>query len=99
MSATLRIVAGVRPATGLHSRADVEGCAASPANGRATLLRPRPLESKAAIVGSVEANVWPLVADGTVKPIVHTTFPLDDVRRAHEVVEESSHIGKVLLRT
>jgi len=47
----------------------------------------------------VEANVWPLVADGTVKPIVHTTFPLDDVGRAHEVVEESSHIGKVLLRT
>jgi putative PIG3 family NAD(P)H quinone oxidoreductase len=65
----------------------------------ATLLRPRPLESKAAIVASVEANVWPLVADGTVKPIVHATFPLDDVRRAHEVVEESSHIGKVLLRT
>ena len=57
----------------------------------ATLLRPRPLESKAAIVASVEANVWPLVADGTVRPIVHTTFPLDDVRRAHEVVEESSH--------
>jgi putative PIG3 family NAD(P)H quinone oxidoreductase len=65
----------------------------------ATLLRPRPLESKATIVASVEANVWPLVADGNVKPIVHTTFPLDDVRRAHEVVEESSHIGKVLLHT
>ena len=65
----------------------------------ATLLRPRPLEGKAAIVASVEENVWPLVADGTVKPIVHTTIPLHDVRRAHEVVEESSHLGKVLLRT
>ncbi len=65
----------------------------------ATLLRPRPLEGKAAIVASVEENVWPLVADGSVKPIVHTTIPLDDVRRAHEVVEESSHLGKVLLRT
>jgi putative PIG3 family NAD(P)H quinone oxidoreductase len=65
----------------------------------ATLLRPRPIEGKAAIVASVEENVWPLVADGTVKPIVHTTIPLDDVRRAHQVVEESSHLGKVLLRT
>jgi putative PIG3 family NAD(P)H quinone oxidoreductase len=64
-----------------------------------TLLRPRPVEAKAAIVASVEENVWPLLADGTVKPIVHTTIPLDDVRRAHEVVEESSHFGKVLLRT
>jgi putative PIG3 family NAD(P)H quinone oxidoreductase len=64
-----------------------------------TALRSRPLEGKAAIVASVEANVWPLVADGTVKPIVHRTVPLDDVRRAHEIVEESSHIGKVLLTT
>ena len=46
---------------------------------------------------SVEANVWPLVADGTVRPIVHADAPLDDVRRAHEIVEEGSHIGKVLL--
>lgn len=65
----------------------------------ATALRSRPLEGKAAIVASVEQNVWPLVADGTVKPIVHATVPLDDVRLAHEIVEESSHIGKVLLTT
>jgi putative PIG3 family NAD(P)H quinone oxidoreductase len=62
-----------------------------------TLLRPRPVEGKAAIVASVEENVWPLVADGTVRPIVHETVPLEDVRRAHEIVEESSHIGKVVL--
>ena len=64
-----------------------------------TLLRPRPVEAKAAIVASVEENVWPLVADGTVRPIVHATVPLDEVRRAHEIVEASSHIGKVVLTT
>jgi putative PIG3 family NAD(P)H quinone oxidoreductase len=62
-----------------------------------TLLRPRPVEAKAAIVASVEENVWPLLADGTVRPIVHATVPLEEVRRAHEIVEESSHIGKVVL--
>lgn len=65
----------------------------------ATSLRARPLPEKAAIVASVEENVWPLVADQTVRPIVHTTIDLDDVRRAHEIVEASSHIGKVVLTT
>jgi len=65
----------------------------------ATLLRPRPPEGKAAIVASVEENVWPLVADGTVRPIIHTTVPLSEVSRAHQIVEESSHVGKVLITT
>jgi putative PIG3 family NAD(P)H quinone oxidoreductase len=64
-----------------------------------TLLRPRPIAEKAAIVASVELSAWPLVADGTVKPMVHTTLPLDDAARAHEIVEASSHIGKVVLTT
>jgi putative PIG3 family NAD(P)H quinone oxidoreductase len=65
----------------------------------ATLLRPRPPEGKAAIVASVEENVWPLVADGTVRPIIHTTVPLSEVSRAHQIVEDSSHVGKVLITT
>jgi putative PIG3 family NAD(P)H quinone oxidoreductase len=65
----------------------------------ATFLRALPPEKKAAIIASVEANAWPLIADGTVRPIVHTTIDLDDVRSAHELVEASSHIGKVVLTT
>ena len=65
----------------------------------ATALRSRPPEEKASIVASVEANVWPLIADKTVRPIVHTRLPLDDVRAAHELVEASGHIGKVVLTT
>ena len=64
-----------------------------------TALRSRPVAGKSTIVASVEANVWPLVEDGTVRPIVHAAIPLAEVRRAHELVESSAHVGKVLLTT
>ncbi|GAB4066363.1 NAD(P)H-quinone oxidoreductase [Angustibacter speluncae] len=63
----------------------------------ATSLRARPAAEKATIVRQVRELVWPLVADGTVRPVVHATFPLDDASRAHAVLEESSHVGKLLL--
>lgn len=63
----------------------------------ATTLRARPSTEKAAIVRAMVAQVWPLISDGTVRPIIHATYSLDDVRQAHQVLEESSHIGKVLL--
>ena len=63
----------------------------------ATTLRARPSTEKAAIVSAMVAQVWPLISDGTVRPIIHATYPLEDVRQAHQVLEESSHIGKVLL--
>jgi putative PIG3 family NAD(P)H quinone oxidoreductase len=63
----------------------------------ATTLRARPSTEKAAIVRAMVAQVWPLISDGTVRPIIHATYALDDVRQAHQVLEESSHIGKVLL--
>ncbi|MDX6371885.1 MAG: hypothetical protein QOD98_873, partial [Nocardioidaceae bacterium] len=63
----------------------------------ATTLRSRPAEEKAAICASVVEHVWPLVADGTVREIVDSTVPLDDVRRAHELMESGSHTGKILL--
>ena len=63
----------------------------------ATSLRARPVEEKTAIVASVREHVWPLVADGLVRPIVHTKVPLDDVREAHRTIEEGQQVGKVLL--
>lgn len=65
----------------------------------ATTLRARPAEEKAAICRSVVEHVWPLVADGKVRPIVHGTIPLDEVGRAHELMESGSHTGKILLTT
>ncbi|WP_040159220.1 NAD(P)H-quinone oxidoreductase [Mobilicoccus massiliensis] len=63
----------------------------------ATSLRMRPVEEKAAIIASVREHVWPLIESGAVRPIVHARMPIDDVRDAHRTLEESSHIGKVLL--
>ena len=63
----------------------------------ATTLRARPLEEKAAIVASVVEHVWPLVADGIVRPVVDTTFPLTRAADAHRRMESSDHVGKVLL--
>ncbi len=63
----------------------------------ATSLRARPVSEKSAIVSAMVAQVWPLVADGTVRPIVHATYPLEDVRAAHQELEDSTHTGKVLL--
>lgn len=63
----------------------------------ATALRSRSLEQKAAIVAAVREHVWPLVESGRVRPIVHATYPLDDVASAHEEMESSRHIGKILL--
>jgi putative PIG3 family NAD(P)H quinone oxidoreductase len=62
-----------------------------------TLLRPRPPEEKAEIVAQTIEHVWPMIADGRVRPIVHATFPLADVAQAHQVLEDSTHVGKVLL--
>ena len=63
----------------------------------ATSLRARPVDDKAAICASVVEHVWPLVADGQVRPVVHTTMPLDRVADAHRTMEDSTHIGKIVL--
>ena len=64
-----------------------------------TSLRARPTEEKAAIVAAVREHVWPLVAAGRVVPVVDRLLPMSEAGQAHRVVEESSHIGKVLLMT
>lgn len=63
----------------------------------ATSLRIRPVEEKAAIVAAVREHVWPLIASGHVRPIVDRELPMNDAAEGHRVLEESGHIGKVLL--
>jgi len=63
----------------------------------ATSLRARPLGEKASIVAAVREHVWPLFDAGHVRPIVDRELPMSDAAAAHRVVEESGHIGKVLL--
>ena len=65
----------------------------------ATTLRARPSEEKSAICAALVEHVWPLVADGKVKAVVHERVPLAEVARAHQAMDDSSHIGKILLTT
>lgn len=65
----------------------------------ATSLRARPPAEKAAIVAATYEHVWPLIAQGRVQPIVHEVLPLERAADAHRILEESKHIGKVLLTT
>ncbi|MFJ6211910.1 NAD(P)H-quinone oxidoreductase [Streptomyces sp. NPDC092296] len=63
----------------------------------ATSLRSRPVAEKAAIVAAVREHVWPLVESGRVRPVVDRVLPMAEAGRAHRLVEESGHIGKVVL--
>jgi putative PIG3 family NAD(P)H quinone oxidoreductase len=65
----------------------------------ATTLRARPLPDKARIVAGVREQVWPLVEQGAVKPVIDRRLPMAQAAEAHRVVEASDHLGKVLLLT
>jgi NADPH:quinone reductase len=60
-------------------------------------LRPRSPAEKGVIARELLARVWPLLENGTVAPVIHQVFPLADAAAAHRLMEESSHIGKLVL--
>jgi putative PIG3 family NAD(P)H quinone oxidoreductase len=60
-------------------------------------LRGRPLEEKAEIVADVRKRLWPLVEDGSVKPIIGQVVPMAEAPLAHQALEEGTVFGKVLL--
>ncbi|GGI21327.1 NAD(P)H-quinone oxidoreductase [Oxalicibacterium faecigallinarum] len=61
-------------------------------------LRPRPIGFKAAIAQQLQKYVWPLIESGKIKPVVYQTFVLEDAAKAHELMESSTHIGKIVLK-
>ena len=60
-------------------------------------LRPRSLEFKTAIASVLKEKVWPLIASGTIKPVIHGTFAAADAAKAHALMESNQHIGKIVL--
>jgi putative PIG3 family NAD(P)H quinone oxidoreductase len=63
----------------------------------ATALRAQSLPEKAAIVTSAREHVWPLIEAGEIRPVIHTRLPLAEAARAHQIIQDSTHVGKVLL--
>ncbi|MBL6428151.1 MAG: NAD(P)H-quinone oxidoreductase [Maritimibacter sp.] len=60
-------------------------------------LRPQSDAAKAAIAAELREHVWPLLDAGRVKPIMDSTYPLDEAAKAHAHMESSTHIGKIVL--
>jgi NADPH2:quinone reductase len=60
-------------------------------------LRARSVEEKAAVAAAVRSNVWPLLVAGRVRPVIHATFPFAEAAAAHQLMESSNHIGKIVL--
>ena len=60
-------------------------------------LRPRSLAFKEAIAQACLKNVWPLIEQGRIKPVIHSTFLAPDASRAHALMESNEHVGKIVL--
>ena len=60
-------------------------------------LRPQTNEEKAVIASNLRENVLPLLESGKVKPIIYHSYPLAEASRAHELMESSHHMGKIVL--
>jgi len=60
-------------------------------------LRPRPVAFKAAIAQACLKNVWPLIEQGRIKPVIHSTFAAQDAAKAHALMESNQHVGKIVL--
>jgi putative PIG3 family NAD(P)H quinone oxidoreductase len=60
-------------------------------------LRARPVAVKAALAEALKAKAWPLLEAGKIAPVMAASFPLAEAAKAHELMESSSHIGKIVL--
>ncbi len=63
-----------------------------------SMLRPRSPDEKARLTTAVHAKIWPLIASGTIKPIIDKVFAFADVAAAHAYMDSGAHKGKVVLR-
>jgi NADPH2:quinone reductase len=60
-------------------------------------LRARPVAFKTAIAQALRKNVWPLIEDGRIKPVIHSTFAAAQAAQAHTLMESNQHVGKIVL--
>jgi len=62
-----------------------------------SMLRSREISFKAAIAQNLEKNIWPLLKSGEIKPVIYKVFPAEQAAAAHQLMESSEHIGKIVL--
>jgi NADPH2:quinone reductase len=62
-----------------------------------SMLRSREIAFKAAIAQNLEKIIWPFLTSGKIKPVINKVFPADKAAEAHELMESSEHVGKIVL--
>jgi NADPH:quinone reductase-like Zn-dependent oxidoreductase len=62
-------------------------------------LRAQSPEAKARMAKSIEEHIWPLIAAGKFKPVMDSTFKLEDAAKAHAHIDDPGHVGKIVLIT
>ncbi|MFC0040659.1 NAD(P)H-quinone oxidoreductase [Actinomadura rayongensis] len=82
---------------GMKGELDLGALLSRRASVHATGLRARPVAEKAAVVAAAGEHVWPLLEEGKVRPVVDRTVRMEEAPLAHRLLEESGHVGKILL--
>ncbi len=82
---------------GVAEKADLRPIMVKRLTVTGSTMRPRTTAEKGQIARALEAQVWPLLAAGTLAPRIHATFPLAEAAEAHRLMESSAHIGKIML--
>jgi len=61
-------------------------------------LRPRSVDFKGAVARALRDQVWPLIAAGRIRPVLHRVLPAEEAAQAHALMESGQHVGKIVLR-
>ena len=61
-------------------------------------IRARSITAKGLVMQELKKNVWPLFSRGQIKPVIHKVFDLENIEKAHNLIEENQNIGKVVLK-
>ncbi len=63
-----------------------------------SMLKPRTDDFKAVLAQEIEHTIWPLIAEGKIRPIIDQVFPLEEAADAQRLLESTTHIGKIILK-
>lgn len=85
--------------TGTRSEIDIRQVMSKGIMITGSMLKPQTNDFKAALAVQIEEVIWPLVKSGKIKPIVYKIFPLEQAANAQILMESSTHIGKIILKT
>lgn len=77
---------------------DLRAIMAKRAHITGSMLRPRPVSFKDQIKAQLLSRVWPLLADGTIRPVIDRVFGFEEAPAAHAYMERGGHIGKLILK-